>query len=90
MNAAEKNTITGNSITWNEKGITMCPVCRKNLIYNNYFNNYENTVVRNADNTWYRAKTIGKNIVNGRYIGGNYWASPGNDRFSQTAPDTNA
>ena len=36
-----------------------------------------------------QTKTKGKNIVSGPYIGGNYWASPGNDGFSQTAPDTN-
>ncbi len=90
MNAAEMNTITGNSITWNEKGITMCPACRNNLIYNNYFNNNENTGVRNADNIWHvQRPTKGKNIVSGPYIGGNYWASLGNDGFSQTAPDTN-
>ncbi len=67
----------------------MCPACQENLVYNNYFNNEANTNVKNANNKWYTDKTKGKNIVNGPYIGGNFWASPGGDGFSQTAPDTN-
>jgi PGF-pre-PGF domain-containing protein len=89
MNSAVNNTVAGNLITWNDKGITMCPACRKNLIYNNYFNNNVNTDIKNADNEWYIEKTKGKNIVHGPYIGGNFWALPGGDGFSQTAPDMN-
>lgn len=38
-------------------------------------------------NTWSIPKTPGVNIVNGPYLGGNYWASPDGDGFSQTHPD---
>ena len=61
--------------------------CINNLIYNNYFNNPVNADVKNAANTWNIAKTKGKNIMSGPYIGGNFWAQPGGDGFSQTAPD---
>ncbi len=40
-------------------------------------------------NTLYITKTLGKNIVKGPYIGGNFWASPDGEGFSQTASDTN-
>ena len=90
LNSAPYNTITGNLITWSDgKGLTMCPACHDNLIYNNYFNNGVNTGVKNANNKWYTDKTKGKNVVKGPYIGGNFWGSPGGDGFSQTAPDTN-
>jgi PGF-pre-PGF domain-containing protein len=89
LNSAVNNTLNGNYITRNDKGISMCPACRKNVVYDNYFYNNVNTDVGNTDNTWYIARTPGKNIMSGPYIGGNFWASPGGDGFSQTAPDTN-
>jgi PGF-pre-PGF domain-containing protein len=89
MNSARNNTIAGNFITWNNAGITMCPACQNNLVYNDYFNNYVNTGVQNGQNTWFKIKTRGKNILGGPFIGGNFWASPDGDGFSQTATDTN-
>ncbi|MDD4620809.1 MAG: NosD domain-containing protein, partial [Methanosarcina sp.] len=32
-------------------------------------------------------KTVGKNIVGGPYLGGNYWATPSGNGFSQTHSD---
>ena len=87
LNSALGNTISGNLISNNGHGITMCPACQNNQVYNNYFNNYINTGIKNELNTWYKAKTPGKNVVGGPYIGGNYWATPDNDGFSQTATD---
>lgn len=59
-------------------------------IYNNYFSNdinlkleYDGSVLLNT------TKTTGENIIGGSYIGGNYWATPYEDGFSQTHLDTN-
>jgi PGF-pre-PGF domain-containing protein len=87
LNNAVRNNVTGNTIDSNERGISMCPRCVNNLIYNNYFNNPVNADVNNAANTWNIAKTNGKNIMSGPYTGGNFWAQPGGDGFSQTARD---
>ena len=87
LNNAVRNNVTGNTIDSSERGISMCPRCVNNLIYNNYFNNPVNADVNNAANTWNIAKTNGKNIMSGPYTGGNFWAQPGGDGFSQTARD---
>lgn len=89
FNSATYNTVAGNLITSNANGITMCPACHYNKVYNNYFNNDPNTGIQGTGNTWNIARTKGKNVVGGPYIGGNYWASPGGDGFSQTAQDMN-
>jgi PGF-pre-PGF domain-containing protein len=87
LNSAENNNVTGNSIISNEKGITLCAACRQNLFYNNNFNNPVNADAKNGANTWYITKTKAKNVVSGPYIGGNLWAAPSGDGFSQTATD---
>jgi hypothetical protein len=38
-------------------------------------------------NTWNVPKTAGVNIVDGPYLGGNYWASPAGTGFSERHPD---
>jgi PGF-pre-PGF domain-containing protein len=87
LNSAENNIVTGNSIISNEKGITLCAACRQNQIYNNNFNNPINADPKNGANTWFTTKTKAKNVVSGPYIGGNFWAAPSGDGFSQTATD---
>ncbi|MCG2826214.1 MAG: right-handed parallel beta-helix repeat-containing protein [Thermoplasmatales archaeon] len=45
-----------------------------NLIYNNYFNNTNNAYSSGGTgNCWNIPKTAGTNIINGPYLGGNYW-----------------
>ncbi|WP_342305880.1 lectin like domain-containing protein [Methanolobus sp. ZRKC5] len=57
-----------------------------NLFYNNYFNNsYSNVRVSGgAANEWNTAMTSGINIINGTYLGGNFWAQPDSTGWSQT------
>jgi PGF-pre-PGF domain-containing protein len=84
------NTISGNNIYGNVYGIYLCPVSYPNNIYNNYFNNEENTDVKNTGCLWYlQTPTKGKNIVSGPYMGGNFWAAPNGTGFSETALDGN-
>ena len=80
----------GNTILFNEYGYK--DYTGANLIYNNYFNNTVNVnLQRNQQeqNTWNTSRTIGKNIIGGSYIGGNCWARPAGDGFSQTHFDAN-
>ena len=61
------------------------------LTYNNYFNNSTNINFSGTTyaNTWSTAVTAGTNIVNGPYLGGNYWAKPNGTGFSQNCDDIN-
>jgi len=59
-------------------------------IWNNYFSNAVNVdlsagFVTNA--SWNAEKTAGTNIVNGPFLGGNYWATPDGTGWSQVTPD---
>jgi len=46
-----------------------------NLVYNNLFeeNTYNSKDISSGENSWSTSKTYGSNIINGPYIGGNYW-----------------
>jgi parallel beta-helix repeat protein len=59
------------------------------VISNNFFNNTQNALIEgvNSPITWNTTKTAGKNIVNGPYLGGNYWADPNGNGWSQVTPD---
>ena len=90
LTSSRKNTISSNNINGNELGIYLCAACYPNDIYNNYFNNTKNADVGNAGCTWYlQPPAKGKNIVNGPSLGGNFWATPDGDGFSETASDGN-
>lgn len=58
-----------------------------NIIYNNYFNNGNNTY--GSNNTWNVRKTLGQNIIGGKFLGGNFWANPSGTGFSQICVDKN-
>ncbi|MFH1424081.1 MAG: NosD domain-containing protein, partial [archaeon] len=67
------NNFTGNNISLNAVGINMSSVALNNTIWNNYFNNTINAVDL-GNNSWNITKTSGTNIINGTYLGGNYWS----------------
>lgn len=83
-NILSKNRIISNS----EYGLYMLE-SGNSSIYNNYFNNTNNTYLRglnigtNLNTTLVRSE----NILNGDYHGGNFWATPEGDGFSQTHTD---
>ncbi|WP_341536931.1 right-handed parallel beta-helix repeat-containing protein [Methanosarcina barkeri] len=86
------NTISRNKISDNDVGISLNlnwtdgTTSSYNIIYNNYLNNSKNAEDYGT-NTWNISKTEGENIVGGPYLGGNFWASPEGNGFSETALD---
>jgi parallel beta-helix repeat protein len=71
-----ENQVAGNTILDNDNtswscGISFSGSSSNNLIYNNYFDNPNNTHDDGA-NTWNTTNTTGPNIVGGSEIGGNY------------------
>jgi len=82
--------ITGSTIRDNEgPGIGMLD-SNNVTIWNNYFSNNENVGLSHANMTgssWNVSKTTGRNIVNGPFLGGNYWANPDGTGWSQVTPD---
>jgi parallel beta-helix repeat protein len=69
---ATDNNITNNKISFNALGINVTSSVN-NTIYNNYFSN-TNNVYDGGTNYWNTTKTTGRNIVGGRYLGGNFWS----------------
>ncbi|MCE5298157.1 MAG: right-handed parallel beta-helix repeat-containing protein, partial [Methanoregulaceae archaeon] len=88
---SSQNTVKGNTITQNNGGILLHG-STSNAIYNNLFRNVVwNTLFEGTTtgNTWNTTMCSGPNIVNGPYIGGNYWANPSGTGFSEVTNDTN-
>ena len=84
FNNLSSNRIVSNSLY----GISL-EASGQNLIFNNYFKNSNNTdpVSENSENFWNTTKTPGINIVEGPWLGGNFWATPAGTGFSQTCED---
>lgn len=90
LDSSDSNRLYGNIIALNtDSGLSMCPACDNNTVFNNYFNNVYNTDIDNSKNYWNIKRTSGKNIAGGPYIAGNFWANPEGKGFSETAPDEN-
>ncbi|MDQ1251763.1 MAG: hypothetical protein QG646_874 [Euryarchaeota archaeon] len=88
LDSSSSNNVSGNIAASNSvSGFYMCRASHRNYFYNNYANNLINADINNTDTIWNFSKTVGENIVGGPYIGGNFWASPLGDGFSQTAQD---
>lgn len=90
QNSSDFNVFYGNILISNiVTGLSMCPACDNNTVFNNYFNNNLNADIKNTKNTWNTKKTSYINVVGGPYLGGNFWAAPDGKGFSETAPDEN-
>ena len=85
------NNLTSNTVTGNAYPGSLPGSSSGNIIYNNYFNNINNTnnmsVDEAAGTIWNITPVPGINIVNGPYLGGNYWANPDGTGWSQVTPD---
>ena len=89
LTASNNNTLTGNTANWNnEAGMTLNS-SSSNIIYNNYFNNTNNSVFKGTtySNYWNITTSFGVNIVGAHWIGGNFWAYPNGTGHSQICTD---
>ncbi|PKP57314.1 MAG: hypothetical protein CVT89_04710 [Candidatus Altiarchaeales archaeon HGW-Altiarchaeales-2] len=78
------NYIINNNITSNTNGIYL-KESSNNFIYNNFFDNWHNIAFEgNAShiNYWNTTKKQGKNIIDGSYLGGNFWSGFSNNLTS--------
>jgi len=82
-------TLTGNTISNNDRYGIYISFSSYNEVYNNVFENADNYYVYNSVNEWNTDKTLGKNILDGTYIGGNAWLSPDGTGYSETCTDDN-
>ncbi len=85
--SSNNNTLIGNNASNNGYYGVVLDSSSNNRIYNNFFSNPENLI--SGPNYWNTTKTSGKNIVDGPYLGGNFWANPSGTGFSQTCQDSN-
>jgi parallel beta-helix repeat protein len=88
------NLIRNNSISESgSSGIRINGEVSNNLIYNNALNNTQNVEFgqnfTEDQNQWNVSNQSGPNIIGGPYLGGNYYATPASDGFSQTCTDAN-
>ncbi|MPM92256.1 hypothetical protein SDC9_139391 [bioreactor metagenome] len=90
LNASSSNTINTNKLVSNSKYGIYILNSGHNAIYDNYLNNTKNLYFdsKSSANSWNVTKNPGTNIVGGPFLGGNYWASPQGNGFSQINPDT--
>jgi parallel beta-helix repeat protein len=87
-----ENELSNNRVIFsNESGIYLLEKCADNRIYNNYFNNSINVKAEDTEgNFWNTTKKPGMNIVEGLYLGGNFWANLNGTGFSQTCNDSDS
>lgn len=88
---SDSNILKNNTITGSTGAGVYLDQSQENSIYNNYFKNLYNALVEGTgtQNTWNHERITGTNIVGGPSIGGNYWATPSGNGFSETHADNN-
>src|SRR5659263_7479 len=87
---SNNNTLRDNIVSNNSYGGIILKSSRNNVIYNNIFNNTQNVQIINSNiNKWNITKQSGPNLINGIYLGGNFWKKPDGTGFSQKCKDGN-
>jgi len=86
---SNKNQIINNSINSYSYALVISN-SNESLVYNNIFNTTVSRIysISNLTNWLNTTKTPTTNIINGNYLGGNYWSNSINTGFSQTCPDS--
>ena len=92
------HSVTRNTVTGFETGLYLTNVTDI-LIFDNYFNNIMNSVIDEGTSnlTWNYTKVLvtsvsnlESNIIGGEYFGGNYWAQPDGNGWSQITADADS
>lgn len=89
LSSSSSNTLNANRVvSSSEYGIYILN-SSYNTIYDNYLNNSKNVYFddKSSGNIWNMSKNSGTNIVGKSFLGGNYWASPEGNGFSQIHQD---
>lgn len=89
LSSSNYNILANNSLNSNGFGIYLEYPSNGNMIYNNIFNNTDNTRIfnNNNDNFWNGTIQLNTNIIGGPYLGGNFWAQPDGNGYSQKCTD---
>ncbi|GAG12132.1 unnamed protein product, partial [marine sediment metagenome] len=90
--SSSNNTILNSSIADNNnKGIRIHS-SQDNSIYDNIINNTDDTFFTGSFyyNAWNTSYQLSPSIINGTYMGGNYWAKPDGTGYSENCTDINA
>jgi parallel beta-helix repeat protein len=90
LNSSSNNTFNSNILDSNSGYGIYILNSNNNTIYNNYLNNTKNMYSedKSSGNVWNVNKDPGTNIIGGFFLGGNFWASPKGNGFSQIHSDT--
>lgn len=86
---ATLNKLKSNIIAYNSALGILVNASTYNVVYNNIFFNDMNVGFAqqsNNPNTWSVLQEPDENIVNGPFIGGNWWGKPDGTGYSETAP----
>lgn len=90
LGSSMNNVLNDNKVVSNSECGFYLLDSKNNSIYNNYFNNTNNTYFQgiNSETSLNTTRTQGTNIVGGPYLGGNFWGTPEGDGFSQIQADS--
>lgn len=84
------NNVTKNTIKSNQNYGILLSNTVNNSIYNNILNNTINFIIDISGSNFLNSTSIpNTNIIGGPYLGGNFWANPSGNGFSQTCIDDN-
>ncbi len=87
----ENNILANSTFLYNNYGISIGSGGGNNIIYNNIFNGTKDSFIFMdfPPNQWNTSLQLGPNIVGRPFIGGNVYATPSGDGYSQTCDDAN-
>jgi len=96
ISASSNNIISNNTVSANDEGITLYASSNDNLFYNNFLNNTDNLIDdgsygTNSGNLWNTTLDCGTtSIIGGPCVGGNFWAQPDGNGWSENSTECNA
>ena len=85
---SSQNILTNSIISYNRYGIYLYST-DNNFFYNNLLNNTNNIYISSSSNHWNTSLQLGPNIVGRPFIGGNVYATPSGNGYSETCDDAN-